>query len=160
MKLKIDRALYQCTFAEEAVFDDTKYKVLYRSVTYIFDPYSFIVLRSDTEEAKEVENAVVFAAVSDTEAQRAFVASLNNRRLARAFGNLDDNAFSNKFWQYFDDGGQKLSDYRSFEEYYRIKRIADWCEENYIPYYLDRSDKLTDRVMKYAEAHNLRVGDK
>lgn len=160
MKLKIDRALYQCTFAEEMLLDDTGYKVLYRPVAYIFDPYSFIVLRSDTEEAKAVENAVVFAAVSDVEAQRAFVASINDRRLVQAFRDLDDDAFSNKFWRYFDDGGQKLSDYRCFEEYYRIKRIADWCDENYIPYYLDRSDKLTDRVMKYAEARNLRVGDK
>ena len=39
-----------------------------------------------------------------------------------------------------DDGGQNLTDYRIFEDKYSLKKITEWCEENGIKYYIDKSD--------------------
>lgn len=150
MKLEINEELYRYTYAEEMLFDASKNKVIYKPVTYIFDAYSFSICRNDSDEAKAADDPIVFPAIAGIEAQRAYVKALNNRKLNNAFKNLDDDAFSKTFWHYFDDGRQRLGDYREFEEYFRIKKIIDWCEENSIPYYLSEDLKW---VLDYKEPH-------
>lgn len=149
MNLEINEKLYYYTFGEEGYLNEQMLRVLYRPITYIFDPDSFIICRKDAPEAESVENPIVFPAVSRIEAQRAYVGALNNKKLQNDFKNLDDDKFWNLFWGYFDDGAQKLRDYEMFEEKYRIKRIVDWCEENYIPYFINKKDEFIKEVLDY-----------
>lgn len=157
MILEINEDLYRYTWALEMIMDESRLKVIYKHVTYVFDVDSFIVCRKDSSEAEAVEKYIVFPAIERVDAQRAYVSSLNNKRLNNAFGNLDDNEFFDKFWNYFDDGGQKLRDFEMFEEYYRIKRIVEWCEENAIPYYLNKKDELIKRALDYGQKYGVEV---
>lgn len=157
MILEINRDLFDYTDAVEMIWDEPRLKVIYKQVTYIFDTDSFIVCRKDSPEAAAVENFIVFPAVERVDAQRAYVSLLNNRRLNNAFGNLDDKEFFDKFWNYFDDGGQKLHDFEMFEEYYRIKRIVQWCEENAIPYYLNKKDEFIKRALDYGKKYGVEI---
>ena len=65
--------------------------------------------------------------------------SLNNRKLNKIFSEItSDDRYSEVFWKYFDDGWHNLTDIYRLEKKYRINRIIEWCEENYIPYYLNK----------------------
>lgn len=149
MKLEVNEELYRCTFSEEGYWNERMTRVFYRTVTYIFDSDSFIICRKDAPEAEAVENPIVFPAVSRIEAQRAYIGALNNKKLQNDFKNLKDDEYWKLFWRYFDDGARKLQDYEIFEERYRIKRIVDWCEENYIPYFINKGDKFIKHIMDY-----------
>lgn len=152
MKLAINERLYSFTNAIEMYLDENEayplgMKVIYKPVVYIFDWYSFSVCRKDSKEAESIENPIIFPAVTSLEAQKAYVKSLNNRRLNNIFNRLSDEEYSNVFWKYFDDGWQELGKYYKFEEKYRLNRIAEWCEENYIPYYFDKKDEFIRRIL-------------
>lgn len=152
MKLAINERLYSFTNAIEMYLDENEayplgMKVIYKPVVYIFDWYSFSVCRSDSEEAESIENPIIFPAVTSLEAQKAYVKSLNNRKLNNIFNRLSDEEYSNVFWKYFDDGWQELGKYYKFEEKYRLNRIAEWCDENYIPYYFDKKDEFIRRIL-------------
>lgn len=152
MKLAINERLYCFTNAIEMYLDENEayplgMKVIYKPVVYIFDWYSFSVCRKDSEEAEYIENPIIFPAVTSLEAQKAYVKSLNNRRLNNIFNRLSDEEYSNVFWEYFDDGWQELGKYYKFEEKYRLNRIAEWCDENYIPYYFDKKDEFIRRIL-------------
>lgn len=134
MKLEINRELYSYTFSSDV---------------YIFDPYSFAIYKKDSDESKSIDTPIIFPTVARIEAQKAYVNSLNNKKLYNKFKNLNDGEYSNRFWHYFDDGWQKLIDYERFEDYYRIKRIVDWCDENYIPYFINQKDEFIKRVLDY-----------
>ncbi|MGN0610524.1 MAG: hypothetical protein ACI4JI_01960 [Ruminiclostridium sp.] len=125
-----------------------KNKVIYEPVTYLFDLDTFLVYPSETEEAKAINRAIVFPAVTRAEAQKAYIKSLNNKKLNYIFKDLDDNDYWNTFWKYFDDGGEKLNSFNSFEEYYRIQTIIEWCEENNIPYWINKKDQFIKMVLE------------
>ena len=148
MILEINEELYMFTFAEQSYLDMNKNKVIYEPVTYIFDLDTFLVYPSENEEAKTVNRAIVFPSVTRAEAQKAYIKSLNNKKLNYIFKDLDDNDYWNTFWKYFDDGGEKLNDFNSFEEYYRMQTIIDWCEENNIPYWINKKDQFIKMVLE------------
>lgn len=153
MKLEINEKLYNCTNAIEMYLDENEayplgMKVIYKPIVYIFDWYSFIVCRKDSEEAKSIENPVIFPAVTTLEVQKAYVKSLNSRKLNNTFNRLSDEEYSEVFWKYFDDGWQELGKFYVFERKYRLNRIAEWCEENYIPYYFNKKDDFIKRTLE------------
>lgn len=138
MELEINHELYSCTFPPNV---------------YVFDPYSFTICKKDSDESKSIDSPIAFPSIERIEAQRAYVDSLNNKQLNIKFKNISDGEYSTKFWHYFDDGWLKLNDYERFEDYYRIKKIVDWCEENYIPYFINRKDEFIKRVLDYKTLH-------
>ena len=81
MILEINEELYMFTCAEQSYLDMNKNKVIYEPVTYIFDLDTFLVYPSETEEAKSVNRAIVFPSVTRAEAQKAYIKSLNNKKL-------------------------------------------------------------------------------
>lgn len=158
MKLEINERLYNCTDAMEMYLDVNEsyplgMKVIYKPIVYIFDWYSFIVCRKDSEEAESIENPIIFPDVTPLEVQKAYVKSLNSRKLNNIFNRLSDEEYSKVFWEYFDDGWQNLIDYNMFERKYRLNRIAEWCEENYIPYYFNKKDEFIKRTLDYKINH-------
>ena len=134
MILTINEELYRFTFAE-------------RPVTYIFDPDSYLICESGTDEAAAVENPILFPSATRAEAQKAYIKSLDNKRLNHIFKGLDDREYWDTFWKYFDDGGLKFHDFNLFEDRYRLNMIISWCEENNIPYYLDKKDEFIKRII-------------
>lgn len=147
MILEINEELYGFTFAEKS-FLDLNNKVIYEPVTYLFDLDTFVVCMSGTDETEAMERTIVFPAVTRAEAQKAYIKSLNNKKLNSIFYCLNDNDYWSTFWKYFDDGGEKLTTFNRFERYYRIKKIVDWCEENNIPYYINKKDQFIKCVLE------------
>ena len=153
MILKINKELYNFTFAERGVLDENSkyplgYKFINEPVSYIFDPDSCIVCESGTDEAEAVENHIVFPYVTRMEAQREYIKSLDDNRINDIFKGLDEKEYWDTFWQYFDDSGEKFTEFNKFEKRYRINKIIKWCEENNIPYYIDKKDEFIKKIFE------------
>ena len=126
MILKIDYEVFRLVNAE--------------SEKYIFDPDTFLVIDKNSDEAEFVESPIPFPFIAKCEAERAFTETLG-KKTAQFFENLtDEKDFMNWFWGTVDDGGQILINFRIFEDRYHLKKITDWCEENNIPYFVDKND--------------------
>ncbi len=134
MNLEITEELYRYTFAE-------------KNGEYIFDPDSFIVCRTGSDEASAIKYPVVFPAISQIEEMKAYVKQLNNTKIQHAFNHLTDEEYKEVFWKYFDDEGNNLMDVNQFEKYFRIKRIIDWCNDNGISYFI--KDEYIKKALTY-----------
>lgn len=153
MILKINEELYWFTFAERKVFhrfnkNPAEGRVNYMPVTYVFDPDSYLICESGTDEAATVEAPIVFPSATREEAQKAYIKSLNDKKLDRIFKELNEKEYWDMFWRLFDDGGEKFHAFNMFEERYRLNKIISWCDENNIPYYLDKRDEFIKRILK------------
>ena len=153
MVLKIDSTIFGYTDNLRGALDKNDkytlgYKVIYEPVTYIFDLDSFLVCEKGTAEADAVAEPIIFPSVTRLEAQKAYVKRLDNKQLDRIFSDLNDEEYRNTFWNYFDDGGEKLLAFERFEKRYRLRKITEWCDENNIPYYFDKKDDLIHRILE------------
>ena len=152
MVLKINKDLYEFTFAERIIFNRFKKPaegmVIYEPVTYIFDPNSYLICESGTDEASAVEDPIIFPSATRAEAQKAYIKSLNDKKIDRIFKDLDEKEYWDMFWKLFDDGGEKFYAFNMFEARYRLKKIISWCDENNIPYYVDKKDKFIKRIFE------------
>lgn len=152
MQLEISEELYGYTFGTESILDlNRKYpygvKFLNDPIVYIFDIDSFCIYRKDSNDADIIERPVVFPAISQIEIMKEYINRLNSAKIKQQFSNLNDKEFSEEFWNCFDDGSERLIDFRSFEEYYRYSRIIDWCNENNIAYFI--KDKNIKKALDY-----------
>ncbi len=140
-QLEITRELYSFTFPYEPYLNsksgyNLKMRVEYREIYYLFDPYSYIICRSDSDDAEYIEDAIRFPAIPQIEVMKAYVGQLNNRQLQKTFEMLNEQEYMGMFWNCFDDGFYTLNDVGDFERYYRYARIIEWCEHNHISYYI------------------------
>ncbi len=117
------------------------------SSVYIFDPETFMVLPRDKDEAAYMDDPILFPSVTSAEVRKAYIDSLNDKKLRFIFDGLDDKEFDEKFWQYVDDGAESLCAFEKFELRYRLDRITAWCDENGIPYYIDTRDKFINHIL-------------
>ena len=122
-------------------------KVIYEPVTYIFDPYSFLICEKGTAEADAVAEPIIFPSVTRLEAQKAYIRSLDDKKLDRIFSALDDKGYWDTFWNVFDDGGDKLISFEKFERRYRLRKITKWCDIHNIPYYIDKKDEFIQWIL-------------
>ena len=77
---------------------------------------------------------IPFPLISQTEIQRAYVQSLNDRTVTNRFRGLSDADYPTLFWKLFDDDGIKSDRYYAFEERYYLQAVIAWCRENGIAY--------------------------
>ena len=138
MVLKIDSTVYGYTDK----ISDTE------SVAYIFDPDSFLIVEKGSNEADTVAEPLIFPSVTRSETQRAYVKSFDDKKLDHIFSDLDDKEYWDTFWNIFDDGGEKLIAFEKFERRYRIQKITEWCDENNIPYYIDKKDDFINWILE------------
>lgn len=153
MVLKIDSTIYGYANNLRGFLDiNEKYplgqKVIYKPITFIFDPFSYLICEKGTEEADSVIEPIIFPSVTRLEAQKAYIKSLDNKKLNRIFDGLDDKEYWYTFWDYFDDDGDKLFSFEKFERLYTLKKITDWCDENNIPYYIDKKDDFIRWILE------------
>ncbi len=126
MVLKIDYEVFKLVRAE--------------SEQFWFDHYTFLIVDKKSDEAEFIETPIPFPFTEKNETAKAYTKTF--RKELRQFfdGIKDENEFMNWFWGTVDDGGQNLTNFRIFEDKYHLKKITDWCDENSIPYYVDKSD--------------------
>ena len=134
MVLEINEEIYLYTFAGEEDFGSAKTNP-YKKTTYLFDLDTFTVYKSGTDEARAAERTIVFPSVTRAQAQREYIKALDNKRLNHIFRNLD--------------GADKFNSFNMFEDRLRIQKIVEWCEENSIPYYINKKDEVIKEIMEY-----------
>lgn len=108
----------------------------------LFDPYSYQIFSEDSVDRDENPDFIAFPVVTRMMSMKAYVENLSNRKLKNSFADLTDEEFWNLFWGTFDDGGDILCDFECFENNHALRIITEWCDENNIPYYIDKSDSL------------------
>lgn len=111
-------------------------------INSLFDPYSYHIYPEDAVDRDENPDFIEFPEVTRMMSMKAYFENLNNRKLKNGFEDLTDEEFWNFFWEIFDDGGDILCDFERFENNHALRIITEWCDENNIPYYIDKSDSL------------------
>lgn len=149
MVLEINEEIFLYTFAGEEDFSSAKANQIYGKTTYLFDLDTFTVCESGTDEARAAERTIVFPSLTRAQAQREYIKALDNKRLNHIFKNLDGKAYWDMFWKYFDDGADKFNAFNMFEDRLRIQKIVEWCDENNIPYYINKKDEVIRDIMEY-----------
>ncbi|HBH94696.1 MAG TPA: hypothetical protein DDX91_03035 [Ruminococcaceae bacterium] len=152
MKFEINETAYRFTYGEQHRLDKggSKYSRFICEV-YIFDPDTFLVCSKRSYSSKAMGSPLLYPFASGLDVQKAYIKFFKDKKLESEFSRLDDNAYWNTFWKRFDDGGQKLADYNKFEDFYRIKMIVDWCENNSIPYFVNKKDEFIRYTMEYGD---------
>jgi hypothetical protein len=126
MILKIDCEVFKLVRAE--------------SEQFLFDPNTYLIVDKDSDEAEFIEAPIPFPFTEKNETAKAYTKTFD-KKTAQFFDSIkDEKEFMNWFWGTVDDGGEKLTHFRIFEDKYHLKKITDWCDENSIPYYVDKND--------------------
>lgn len=120
MVLKIDADIVRKAYAPEGEI--------------LFDPYTYEFHRKS--ETGLPEFLLAFPSVPTTDAQRAYINALNNRRLREHFSRLSNSECSAEFWNLYENDSC-LPCFEDFEQNYQLEKIKIWCEEHQIAYYID-----------------------
>ena len=126
MILKIDYEVFKLVRAE--------------SEQFWFDPYTYLIVDKVSDEAEFIEEPIPFPFIEKNEAEKAYTKTCGKSTRQFFESITDEKDFMNWFWGTVDDGGENLMGFRIFEDKYHLKKITDWCEENSIPYYVDKND--------------------
>ena len=110
------------------------------SEQFWFDHYTYLIVDKESDEAEFIETPIPFPFTEKNETAKAYTKTFGKELRQFFDGIKDENEFMNWFWGTVDDGGQNLTNFRIFEDKYHLKKITDWCDENSIPYYVDKSD--------------------
>lgn len=110
---------------------------------WLFDLDTFQFYEKNSEEAEFLTNYLPFPTVIDYDCKKAFLNRLNNiKKIPHRLIELLDEDFEYWFWNIVDDGGSRLCEFDKFEKQYAVNKITEWCRENNIPHYIDKSDDL------------------
>ena len=77
---------------------------------------------------------IPYVKVSDVEIMRAYINSINNKKLAANFEKVSDTDYVETFWKYSNAYPEIFNGYGDFEHKYVKNKIAEWCRENGIEY--------------------------
>lgn len=108
---------------------------------WLFDLDTFQFYEQNSEDAGLLY--LPFPTVSDYECKKAFLNKLNSiKKIPHKLIELLDKNFEYWFWNIVDDGDKILSEFDRFEKQYAVNEITKWCDENFISYYIDKSDDV------------------
>lgn len=116
-------------------------------VKSLFDPYSYQIFLEDHVDRDENPDYIEFPIVTRMMSMKAYVDNLSNKQMRSSFAGCTDKEFWDLFWDTFDDGGEILCDFERFEYNYTLKIIMEWCDENNIPYYINKSDSFLLKLL-------------
>ena len=77
---------------------------------------------------------IPYVKVSDVEIMRAYISSINNKKLAANFEKVSDADYVDTFWKYSNAYPEICNGYGDFEHKYVKNKITEWCRENGIEY--------------------------
>lgn len=107
---------------------------------WLFDLDTFQFYEKNSEDMDFLTNYLPFPTVSDYECKKAFLDSIG--KISNQLIELLEKDFEFWFWNIVDDGDKRLAEFDKFEKQYSVNAIIKWCSDNYIPYYIDKSDSL------------------
>lgn len=79
---------------------------------------------------------VPYVTVNDVEIMRAFIETINNKKLKGVFEKVEDKDYVETFWKYCNIYPEIRDSYGDFEHNFVKNKIVDWCKENGINYKL------------------------
>lgn len=128
MKLVLSKEVLRCVWGDTAQYWFSRLDyTIHTSSELSFD-----------DETQVVENGFIpFLTVSNEEVIRAYVQSLDNKKVKSVFDKLDSSDFVETFWKYFNAYPDISSGLDAFEEKYILDKIIAWCEENSIDYTIE-----------------------
>lgn len=92
----------------------------------------------DRDYAKLVETGFIpFLTISNEEVIRAYIKSLNNKKVSMVFDSLSSYDCVETFWKYFNAYSDISSGFDSFESEYVLKKVIEWCDENGVNYKIE-----------------------
>lgn len=116
---------------------------------WLFDLDTFQFYEKNSEDAEFLTNYLPFPTISDYDCKKAFLDKLNSiRKIPHRLIELLDKDFEFWFWNIVDDGDVRLNEFDRFEKQYSVNKIAKWCDDNNIPYYIDKSDDFLMYFLK------------
>ena len=102
-----------------------------------YDSYEIVAKESATDNAAEGAYLIPLVHVSQVEVMKAFLVDHNDRTITNAFKDLSDKDIWSRFWNEFDDDGNRSGRWKEFEDKYLRKTIENWCDENGIAYRME-----------------------
>lgn len=88
---------------------------------------------NDTAELFEM-GYIPFLTISNEEVIRAYIKSLNNKKVEAVFEHLSTYDCVETFWKYFNAYKDISNGFDSFESKYVMNKVISWCEENAVEY--------------------------
>ena len=79
---------------------------------------------------------IPYVTVNDVEIMRAFIETINNKKLKGVFEKVEDKDYVETFWKYCNIYPEIRDSYGDFEHNFVKNKIVDWCKENGINYKL------------------------
>ncbi|MCM1285528.1 MAG: hypothetical protein NC213_01880 [Acetobacter sp.] len=125
MKLIVDSKVLQQIWgaSTEFWFSRTDYSI-----------YNEVDLPSDDASKLFETGFIPFVSVSNEELIRAYVASLDNKKITAVLDKLNGEAYIETFWKYFNAYKEVSDGFDEFEKSYVINKLAEWCGDNSIEY--------------------------
>lgn len=77
---------------------------------------------------------VPFVTVSNEEVIRAYIKSLNNKKLSAVFDSVNGEECVETFWKYFNAYKDISLGFNDFEKKYLTEKVIEWCNENAVQY--------------------------
>lgn len=113
------------------------------STEYWFSRVDYSIYNSydlPTEEYSQlIESGFIpFLAISNEEVIRAYIKSLNNKKVSDVFENLSTDDCVETFWKYFNAYPDISAGFDAFESEYVVSKVISWCEENSVNYKIEK----------------------
>ena len=77
---------------------------------------------------------IPFFTVSNEEVMKAYVETIENKKLKEAFSKISEENYVESFWKYFKIYPEIFEGYNSFEDSFVLEKAKKWCAENGIDY--------------------------
>lgn len=109
---------------------------------YWFSHLDYTIHTSDDlpfdDTAQVVENGFIpFLKISNEELIRAYIKSLNNKKVSGVFDKLSTQDCVETFWKYFNAYPAISQGFDAFEDKYVLDKMIEWCDENGVKYRQD-----------------------
>lgn len=77
---------------------------------------------------------IPYFCVNRMELAKAYVATIDNKKLKAAMDKIEDSKYIDAFWKYYNAYPSDFSDYENFQHEYLLRKAERWCRENGIDY--------------------------
>ncbi|MCC8073005.1 MAG: hypothetical protein LIO62_02640 [Clostridiales bacterium] len=112
------------------------------SAEYWFSRVDYSIHNADelscNDNTKLFESGFIpFVTISNEEVIRAYINSLNNRKISSAFEGLSSQEYVETFWKYYNAYEDISTGFADFEKSFLLKKVTEWCDEYSIEYVVE-----------------------
>lgn len=125
MKLLIDEKILRCVWGSSGEY-------WFSRVDYCV--HSSTDLQCDDTKDLLSNGFIPFLTVSNEELIRAYIKSLNNKKVSAVFDKLSGEECVETFWKYFNAYSDISSGFNDFENTFVADKVKEWCDSNAIDF--------------------------